>query len=35
MEAWEQIRPREPEEIIDIDGDRVIVVSHLIGRGKG
>ena len=34
MEAWEEIR-LEPEEIIDLDGDRVIVVSHLIGRGKG
>jgi ketosteroid isomerase-like protein len=34
MEAWEQIR-LEPEEIIDLGGDRVVVVSHLTGRGKG
>ena len=34
MEAWEQIR-LEPEEIIDLGGGRVVVVSHLTGRGKG
>jgi uncharacterized protein len=34
MEAWEQIR-LEPEEIIDLGGDRVVVVSHLTGRGRG
>jgi ketosteroid isomerase-like protein len=34
MEAWEQIR-LEPEEIVDVGGGRVLVVSHLIGRGKG
>jgi ketosteroid isomerase-like protein len=25
----------EPEEIIDLGGNRVVVVSHLTGRGKG
>ncbi len=34
MEAWEQIR-LEPEEIIDLGGDCVVVVSHLTARGKG
>ena len=34
LEAWEQIC-LEPEEIIDLPGDRVLVVSHLTGRGKG
>ena len=34
MEAWEEIR-REPQEIIDLGGDRVLVVAHLTGRGKG
>src|SRR6266480_2579284 len=34
MEAWERIR-LEPEEIIDLGGDRVVVVSHWTGRGKG
>jgi uncharacterized protein len=33
-EAWEQIR-LEPEEITDIGGGRVLVVSRLTGRGKG
>ena len=34
MEAWEEIR-LEPEEITDLGGDRVLVVSHLTARGKG
>jgi ketosteroid isomerase-like protein len=34
MEAWERIR-LEPEEFIDLGGGRVVVVSHLTGRGKG
>jgi hypothetical protein len=34
MEAWERIR-LEPEEIIDLGGDRVGVVSHLTGAGQG
>ena len=34
MGVWAQIR-LEPEEIIDLDGDRVLVVSHVTGRGKG
>ena len=31
---WEEIR-REPEEIIDLGGDHVLVLSHTTGRGKG
>ena len=33
MEAWEQIR-LEPEEIIDLGEDRVVVVSHLTGLAR-
>ena len=31
---WEEIR-REPEEIIELGGDHVLVLSHTTGRGKG
>jgi ketosteroid isomerase-like protein len=34
MEPWEEVR-REPEEIIDLGGDRVLVLFHTTGRGKG
>jgi len=33
MEPWEQLR-REPEEIIDLGRDRVLVLFHMTGRGK-
>lgn len=33
MESWEHYR-REPEEIVDL-GDRVLVLVHESGRGKG
>ncbi|MEK6272992.1 MAG: nuclear transport factor 2 family protein [Actinomycetota bacterium] len=34
MEPWEEVR-REAEEIIDLGGDRVLVLFHMTGRGKG
>jgi uncharacterized protein len=34
MEPWEEIR-REPEEIIDLGGDRVLVLFTQSVRGKG
>jgi uncharacterized protein len=34
MEAWDEIR-RDPEEIIDLGDDRVLVLFHTTGRGKG
>jgi ketosteroid isomerase-like protein len=34
LEAWEELR-REPEEIIDLGDDRVLVLIHMTGRGKG
>jgi ketosteroid isomerase-like protein len=34
MEPWEEIR-REPDEIIDIGGDRVLVLFTQSVRGKG
>ena len=34
MAAWEQAR-REPEEIIDLGGDRVLVLCHITARGRG
>jgi uncharacterized protein len=34
MEPWEEVH-REPEEIIDLGGDRVLVLYHLTARGKG
>jgi ketosteroid isomerase-like protein len=34
IEPWEEVR-REPEEIIDLGGDRVLVLFHTTGRGKG
>src|SRR4029450_12225709 len=33
MEPWEEIR-REPEEIIDLGGDQVLVLVHATGRGR-
>lgn len=33
MEAWENVR-WEPEEIIDLDDARVLVVSHVRMRGR-
>jgi ketosteroid isomerase-like protein len=33
-EPWQEIR-REPEEIIDLGGDQVLVLFRLTGRGKG
>jgi len=34
MEPWDELR-REPEEIIDLGDDRVLVLFHATGRGKG
>jgi ketosteroid isomerase-like protein len=34
LEPWEELR-REPEEIIDLGGDRVLGLVRAIGRGKG
>ena len=34
MEPFEDVR-REPEEIIDLGGNRVLVLFHTTGRGKG
>jgi ketosteroid isomerase-like protein len=33
-EPWEEIC-REPEEVIDLGGDQVLVLYHMTGRGKG
>ncbi len=33
MEAWENVR-WEPEEIIDLDDARVLVVNHVRMRGR-
>jgi uncharacterized protein len=33
MEPWEELR-REPEEIIDLGEDRVLVLFHTAARGK-
>jgi ketosteroid isomerase-like protein len=33
-EPWEQIR-RDPEEIIELGGEHVLVLSHTTGLGKG
>ena len=34
MEIWDEVR-REPEEIIDLGGDRVLILFRTFGRGKG
>ena len=34
MEPWEELR-RDPEEIIDLGDDRVLVLFHTTGLGKG
>jgi len=34
MEPWDEVR-REPEEIIDLGGDRVLVLFRTSARGKG
>jgi ketosteroid isomerase-like protein len=34
MEPWEEFH-KEPEEIIDLGGDRVLGMFHATGRGKG
>jgi ketosteroid isomerase-like protein len=34
LEPWEEVR-REPEEIIDLGGDRVLVLFRTFARGKG
>jgi uncharacterized protein len=33
LDPWEEYR-REPEEIVDLGGDRVLVLYHATGRGK-
>jgi hypothetical protein len=33
MEPWEGLH-REPEEIIDLGGDRVLVLHHITARGS-
>jgi ketosteroid isomerase-like protein len=34
LEPWAELR-REPEEIIDLGENRVLVLFHMTGRGKG
>ena len=34
LEPWDEVR-REPEEIIDLGGDRVLVLFRTFARGKG
>jgi ketosteroid isomerase-like protein len=34
MAAWDRVR-REPVEIIDLGGDRVLVLCHVTARGRG
>ncbi len=34
LDPWEELR-REPEEIIDLGGEQVLVLFHITGRGKG
>jgi ketosteroid isomerase-like protein len=34
MAAWERVR-REPEEVIDLGGERVLVLCHVTARGRG